>query len=64
MFQDLKNKLIYSANLIFNAQPLEYFCDTECDVFLYKQRQFLYNIMANEIRRMENRYGFDRIRRL
>ena len=37
MFHELKNKLIYSANLIFNDQPLEYFSDTDCYVFLYNE---------------------------
>ncbi len=37
VYQEIKNKLINSANLIFNTQPLEYFSDTECYVFLYNE---------------------------
>ena len=59
MFQDLKNKLIYSANLIFNAQPLEYFCDTECDVFLYNEcNEQSFISFCDELR---ERFSFDLI---
>lgn len=35
VYQEIKNKIIYTTNLTLNSQPLEYFSDTDCDVFLY-----------------------------